>query len=61
MFNLGCELDEVEAKLLRREVESVLVDGLDALCGQPEPNPSVAFLPKHFSLLQVNMLHLSAN
>lgn len=56
---LGGELDEVEVELLCRVVEAVLIDGLDALCRQPQPHPSVSLLPEEPPLLKVNVLHLS--
>lgn len=57
-LRLGGELDEVQAELLRRVVESVLVDGLDALGREPQPHPSVALLPEQAPLLEVEVLHL---
>lgn len=57
-LRLGGELDEVQAELLRRVVESVLVDRLDALGREPQPHPSVSLLPKQAPLLEVKVLHL---
>lgn len=57
---LSGELDEVEVELLRRLVETVLVDGLDRLGRQPKPDESLALLPVHLAPLQVQVLHLRA-
>lgn len=57
-MKLGGELDEVEVKLLGRLVQAVLVDGLDALRGQPKPHEPLTLLPVELAPLQVQVLHL---
>lgn len=52
------ELDEVKVELLGGLVEAVLVDGLDALGGQPQPYETVPLLPVKLAPLEVQVLHL---
>jgi len=39
-------------------VEAILVDGLDALGGQPQPHVSAPLIPVHLAPLEVQVLHL---
>lgn len=57
---LRCEFGEVQVKLFRREIQSVLVNGLDTLRRKPQPHPSVALLPIKPPLLEIEVLYLKS-